>query len=102
MIMPTMAHQPGAITSIGIDLHLGEKPKLGGGMPTTHSSIHHILSVLCISMFHFLSLSLLFLFYFCFLKHKKTKNISIIYLCLLLYFSSIGLLHLLILVWYSK
>jgi hypothetical protein len=29
-IMPTMTHQPGAITSIGIDLHLGEKPKLGG------------------------------------------------------------------------
>jgi cation transporter-like permease len=30
MIMPPMIHQPGAITSVGIDLHLGQKPKLGG------------------------------------------------------------------------
>jgi hypothetical protein len=29
-IMLTMTHQPGAITSVGIDLHLGQKPKLGG------------------------------------------------------------------------
>jgi hypothetical protein len=29
-IMLMMTHQPGAITSIGIDLHLGQKPKLGG------------------------------------------------------------------------
>jgi hypothetical protein len=28
--MPTMTHQPGAITGVGIDLHLGQKPKLGG------------------------------------------------------------------------
>jgi hypothetical protein len=70
---------------IGIDLHIGQKPKLGGGgTPTTHSSIHHILSVLCISMFCFLSFSLLLLFYFCFPKHKKTKNISVVSLCLLL------------------
>jgi hypothetical protein len=63
---------------VGIDLHLGQKPKLGGGMPTTDSSIHHILSVLCKSMFRFLSFSLLFLFYFCFPKYKKTKNIFVI------------------------
>jgi hypothetical protein len=69
---------------IGIDLHLGQKPKLGGGIPTTHSSIHHILSELCISMFRFLSFSLLFLFCFYFPKHKKTKNISVVSLCLLL------------------
>jgi hypothetical protein len=29
-IMLTMTHQPGAITCVGIDLHLGQKPKLGG------------------------------------------------------------------------
>jgi hypothetical protein len=49
MIMLTMTHQPGAITSVGIDLDLGQKPKLGEGIPTTHSFIHHILSGLCIS-----------------------------------------------------
>jgi hypothetical protein len=69
---------------IRIDLHLGQKPKLGGGIPTSHSSIHYILSELCISMFHFISFSLLFLFCFYFPKHKKTKNISVVSLCLLL------------------
>jgi hypothetical protein len=83
-IMLMMIHQPGVIISIGIDLHLGQKPKLGGGIPTTHSSIHHIQSGLCISMFRFLSFSLLFLFCFYFPKHKKTKNISVVSLCLLL------------------
>jgi hypothetical protein len=29
MIMLMMNHQPGAITSVGIDLHIGQKPKLG-------------------------------------------------------------------------
>jgi hypothetical protein len=82
--MPTITHQPGAITRVGIDLHLGQKPMLGGGVPTTHSSIHHILSGLRIFMFRFLSFSLLFLFYFCFPKHKKTKNIYVISLCLFL------------------
>jgi hypothetical protein len=28
--MPMMTHQLGAITGSGIDLHLGQKPKLGG------------------------------------------------------------------------
>jgi hypothetical protein len=28
--MPMMTHQIGAITEDGIDLHLGQKPKLGG------------------------------------------------------------------------
>jgi hypothetical protein len=58
---------------VGIDLHLGQKPKLRGGIPTSHSFIHHILSELCISMFCFLSFSLLFLFCSYFPKHKKTK-----------------------------
>ena len=40
----------------GIDLHLGQKPKLGGRYTDiTHSSIYLIMSVLCISMFRFLS-----------------------------------------------
>ena len=30
MIMLGMTHQPGAATLPGIDLHLGQKPKLGG------------------------------------------------------------------------
>jgi hypothetical protein len=29
-VMPMMTRQPGAITGDGIDLHLGQKPKLGG------------------------------------------------------------------------
>jgi hypothetical protein len=29
-IMLMMIHQPGVITCVGIDLHLGQKPKLGG------------------------------------------------------------------------
>jgi hypothetical protein len=84
MIMPTMTHQPGAITSVGIDLHLGEKPKLGGRY-ADNSLIYTSYFVgtlyIHVSFFYF---SLLFLFYFCFPKHKKTKNISVISLCLLL------------------
>jgi hypothetical protein len=30
MTMPTMTHQLGATTSIGVKFHLGQKPKLGG------------------------------------------------------------------------
>jgi hypothetical protein len=30
MIMLLMTHQPGATTRVGIDLHLSQKPKLGG------------------------------------------------------------------------
>jgi hypothetical protein len=49
------------------------------GTPMIHSSTYHILSVLCISMFHFLCYSCS---YFYFPKHKKTKNISVISLSL--------------------
>jgi hypothetical protein len=70
---------------VATDLHLGKSLSLGEGMLTTHSSIHHILSVLCISMFHFLSFSLLFLFYFCFPQHKMTKK----YLCYFSLFASL-------------
>jgi 5-methylcytosine-specific restriction endonuclease McrA len=67
---------------VGIDLHLGQKPKLGGGTPTIHSSIYHILSVLCISVFRFLPFLCCSCSYFYFPKHKKTKNISFVSLCL--------------------
>jgi hypothetical protein len=67
---------------VGIDLHLGQKPKLGGGMPTIHSSTYHIFSVLCISMIRFLALLCFSCSYFHFPKHKKTNNISVVSLCL--------------------
>jgi hypothetical protein len=67
---------------VGIDLHLGQKPKLGGGTLTIHSSTYHILSVLYIFKFHFLSFSLLLLFLFLLSKTQKTKNISVVSLCL--------------------
>jgi hypothetical protein len=54
MTMPMIIHQHGAYIGDEIDLHLGQKPKLGGGTPTIHSSTYHILLVLCISMFRFL------------------------------------------------
>jgi hypothetical protein len=64
-----------------IDLHLGEKPKLGGRYANG--------SLICISYFvgplyiH-VPLSLLYCSrsYFFFPKHKKTKNISVVSLCL--------------------
>ena len=69
----------------GIDLHLGQKPKLGGRYTDiTHSSIYHILSVLCISMFRFFLSFCSLLLYSCFSKHKKTKNISVVSLWLFL------------------
>jgi hypothetical protein len=82
-VMPTMTHQLGAITGVGIDLHLGQKHKLGGRY-ADDSLIYTSYSVgtLCIHV----SLSCLFFdcscSYFYFPKHKKTKNISVISLCL--------------------
>src|SRR3954468_3256183 len=35
----------------GIEPHLGQKPKIGGGIPTSHTSIYLVSSVLCISVF---------------------------------------------------
>jgi hypothetical protein len=64
---------------VGIDLHLGQKSKLGGGTPTMHSSTYYILSDLCLSMFRLLYCSSS---YFCFPKHKKTKNIYVVSFCL--------------------
>jgi hypothetical protein len=97
MTMPMMTHQIGACTRDGIDLHLGQKPKLGGRYADNtliYTSyfvgtlyIHVSLSFLCCSCS-----------YFYFLKHKKTKNISVVSLYLPLLFSSFGLLYFLFLV----
>ena len=67
---------------LGIDLHLGQKPKLGGRY-TDISLIYTSYSVG--TLYIHVSLSfLLFLFYFDFPKHKKHKNISIVSLHLFL------------------
>jgi hypothetical protein len=81
MTMPMMTHQHGACIGDETDLHLGQKPKLGGGTPMIHSSTYHILSVLCISMFRFLFFVVLVLTS-TFQNTKKTKNISVVSLCL--------------------
>jgi hypothetical protein len=81
MTMPMMTHQHGARIGAGIDLHLGQKPKLGGRYADD--------SLIYISYFVgtlYIHVSLSFLYcsrsYFFFPKHKKTKNISIVSLCL--------------------
>jgi hypothetical protein len=79
--MPMMTHQLGAITGVGIDLHLGQKPKLGGRY-TDNSLIYTSYFVGTLYIHVSLSFSLLFLFLFCFPKHKKTKNISVVSLFL--------------------
>jgi hypothetical protein len=86
MTMPLMTHQLGAFTGDEIDLHLGQKPKLGRRY--TDDSLIYI-SYFVGTLYIHVSLSLLFLFLFLLSKHKKTKNISIV--CLF-YFSSFGLL----------
>src|SRR4051812_46752119 len=63
----------------GVEPHLGQKPKLGGGTPTSHSSTYHVLSVLCISMFRFL-------FGFCF-RFPKTQKYQKYFLCFSLFVS---------------
>jgi hypothetical protein len=86
--MPMMTHQPGAITGNGIDLHLGQKPKLGGGTPTIHSSIYYILLVLCISIFCFIFFVVLVLIS-TFQNTKRPKIFSLfLFVCL---FSSLAL-----------
>jgi hypothetical protein len=90
------------MAELGLMSTLAKSLSLGGGMPTIHSSTYHILSVLCISMIRFLALLCFSCFYFHFPKHKKTKNISVVSLCLPFWFSSFGLLYFLFSVWYSK
>jgi hypothetical protein len=75
-----MTHQPGAATRAGIDLHLGQKPKLGERY--ADDSLIYI-SYFAGPLYIHVSLSLVFSFLFPFFpKHKKTTNISIVSLCL--------------------
>jgi hypothetical protein len=66
---------------VGIDLHLGQKPKLGGRY--ADDSLIYISYFVDILYIHVL---LSFLYYSCsyfyFSNHKKTKNISVVSLCL--------------------
>jgi hypothetical protein len=82
MTMPMMTHQLGVTTNIGIYLHLGQKPKLGGRYADDSLIyISYLVGTLYIHVsFSFFSLFLLFLFLLS--KHKKTKNISVVSLCL--------------------
>jgi hypothetical protein len=84
MITLMMTHQPGAATGARIDLHLGQKPKHGGRY--ADGSLIYI-SYFVGSLYIHVSLSFYFVascFYFCFPKHKKTKNIFVVSLCLVL------------------
>jgi hypothetical protein len=79
--MPMMTHRHGACIGDEIDLHLGQKPKLGGRYADDSLIyISYFVGTLCIHV------SLSFLYYSCsyffFPKHKKTKNIFVVSLCL--------------------
>jgi hypothetical protein len=81
MTMPMMIHQHGACIKDEVDLHLGQKPKLGGRYAGD--------SLIYISYFVdtlYIHVLLSFLYRSCsivyFPKHKKTKNISVVSLCL--------------------
>jgi hypothetical protein len=70
-ITPMMTHQPGATTRAGIDLHLGQKPKLGGRYADV--SLIYI-SYFVGPMYIHVSLSLLFLFLFLLSKTQKDQK----------------------------
>jgi hypothetical protein len=79
--MPMMTNQLGVITGDGIDLHLGQKSKLGGRYADDSLIyISYFVGTLYIHVsFSFLCCSYS---YFYFPKYKKTKNISVDSLCL--------------------
>jgi hypothetical protein len=72
-IMPMMTHQPGAITGVGIDLHLGQKPKLGGRY-ADDSLIYTSYFIGTLYIHVSLSFSLLFLFLFLLSKTQKDQK----------------------------
>ena len=96
MITPEMSHQLWHRTHDGIDLHLGQKPKLGGRYTDiTHSFyISYSVGTLYIHVSFSFFLFGSFLLCCCFSKRKKTKNISVVSLCFLAFFkvSSFSLL----------
>jgi hypothetical protein len=69
----------GRVGRAGIDLHLGKNPKLGGRY--ADDSLIFI-SYFVGPLYIHVSLSLLFLFLFLLSKTQKTKNISVVSLCL--------------------
>jgi hypothetical protein len=71
MITPMMTHQPGATTRAGIDLHLGQKPKLGGRY--IDDSLIYI-SYFVGPLYIHVSLSLLFSFLFLLSKTQKDQK----------------------------
>jgi hypothetical protein len=78
--LPMMTHQHGACFRDDIDLHLGQKPKLGGRY--ADDSLIYI-SYFVGTLYIHVSLSFLFLFLFLLSKkQKKTKNIFVVSLCL--------------------
>jgi hypothetical protein len=95
MTMPLMTHQLGAFTGDEIDLHLGQKPKLGGRY-TDDSLIYISYFVGPLYIHVFLSFPLLILI-FIFLLSKTQKDQK--YFCCFFSFaflvSSFGLLYLL-------
>jgi hypothetical protein len=73
-VMTTMTHQLGAITGVGIDLHLGQKPKLGGryaddSLIYTSYFVDTLYIHVLLSFF-----SLLFLFLFLLSKTQKDQK----------------------------
>jgi hypothetical protein len=99
MTMPMMTHRHGACFGDEIDLHLGQKPKLGGRY--ADGSLIYI-SYFVGPMYIHVSLSLLFLFLFLLSKIQKDQK----YFCCFSFFdfsiASFGLLYLLFSVWHLK
>jgi hypothetical protein len=96
--MPMMTHQLGAIIGDGINLHLGQKPKLGGRYANdTLIYISYFVGTLYIHIS--LSLfSLLFSFLFLLSKTQKDQKYFRCFSLFAFLVSSFGLLYLLFLV----
>jgi hypothetical protein len=92
MTMPMMTHRHGACFRAGIDLHCGQKPKLGGRY--ADGSLIYI-SYLVGPMYIHVSLSLLFLFLFLFPKTQKDQKYFRCFSLFAFLVSSFGLLYLL-------
>jgi hypothetical protein len=81
-ITPMMTHQPGAATGARIDLHLGQKPKLGGRY--ADDSLIYI-SYSIVPMYIHVSLSLLFLSLFPLFQNTKRPKIFPLFLFVCLF-----------------
>jgi hypothetical protein len=67
-----MTHQPGATTIVGVDLHLGQKPKLGGRY--VDDSLIYISYFVGTLYIHVLFSFFYLLFLFLFLPYKTQKD----------------------------